>query len=63
MECTDGEHFKLDVQPLMLGTGTKFYPVRILTHLCRVDSSTLTLWTGPFLYKGCLVSFYYCHVL
>ena len=21
---------------------------RILTHLCRVDSSTLCLWTGPF---------------
>ena len=19
-----------------------------LTHVCRVDSSTLTLWTGPF---------------
>ena len=48
MECTDGEHFKLDVQQLMLDTGTKFDPVRILIHLCRVDSSTLTLWTGPF---------------
>ena len=23
-----------------------------LTHLCRVDSSTLTLWTGPFPVKG-----------
>ena len=23
-----------------------------LTHLCRVDSSTLTLWTGAFPIKG-----------
>ena len=24
----------------------------ILTHLCRVDSSTITLWTGPFPAEG-----------
>ena len=29
-----------------------------LTHLCRVDSSILTLWTGSFQYKECLVSLY-----
>ena len=23
-----------------------------LTHLCRVDSSTSTLWTGPFPFEG-----------
>ena len=22
--------------------------LKTLTHLCQVDSSTLTLWTGPF---------------
>ena len=27
-------------------------PPRVLTHLCRVDSSTLTLWPGPFPVKG-----------
>ena len=36
---------------------------QILTHLCQVDSSTLMLWTGSFPVKGCLVSFYYSHVL
>ena len=25
-----------------------------------MDSSTLTLWKVHFLYKGCLVSLYYC---
>ena len=34
-----------------------------LTHLCRVDSSTLTIWIGPFSTDGCLVSFYHCHVV
>ena len=29
----------------------------ILTHLCRIDSSTSTLWTGLFPIQGCLVSF------
>ena len=29
-----------------------------LIHLCRVDSSTLTLWTVHFQLKGCLVSFF-----
>ena len=23
-----------------------------LTHLCRLDSSSFSLWTGPVLYKG-----------
>ena len=27
-----------------------------LTHLCPVDASILTLWTGPFQQMGCLVS-------
>ena len=36
---------------------------KYLTHLSRVDSSTLMLWTGPFLVKGCLVSFYFYHIL
>ena len=26
------------------------------THSCRVDSSTTTLWSGPFPLAGCLVS-------
>ena len=30
-------------------------------HVCRMDSSTLTLWTGPFPLKR--VSFYYYRVL
>ena len=36
-------------------------PSPFLTHLCRVDFSTLTLWTGSFSLYG--VSFYYFHVL
>ena len=28
-----------------------------LTHLCRVDSSTITLWTGPFPIEGIFVIF------
>ena len=27
------------------------FPI-ILTHLCQMDSSTLTLWTGPFPTEG-----------
>ena len=35
-----------------------------LNHLCRVDSSTAMVWTGPFPVKGCLVSnYYYYYVL
>ena len=33
-----------------------------LTPLCRVHSSTLTLWTGLFPIQECPVSFYYYHV-
>ena len=29
-----------------------FENTSLLIHLCRVDSSTLTLWTGPFLIEG-----------
>ena len=28
-----------------------------LTHLCRVDSSSLCLWIGPFAIADCVVSF------
>ena len=35
----------------------------VLTHLCREDSSVLTLWTGPFPIERCLVKFYFYHVL
>ena len=31
----------------------------ILTHSCRVDSATSTLWTGLYPIAGCLVRFYY----
>ena len=34
-----------------------------LTHLRPVDSSTLTLWTGPFTIEECLITFYYNHIL
>ena len=27
-------------------------PFDPLAHLCRVDSATLTVWTGPFAVKG-----------
>ena len=41
-----------------------FWPCQTsLTHLCRVDSSTTTLWTCLFPLLGCLVSFYYHYVL
>ena len=30
-----------------------------LTHLCLVDFSSITLWTGLFPIAGFLVSFYY----
>ena len=26
--------------------------IQSLTHLCRMDCSNLTLWTGPFLPEG-----------
>ena len=36
-----------------------------LIHLCRVNSSTLSLWTGPFPIEGVsgVVFFYYNHIL
>ena len=34
-----------------------------LTHLCRVDSSTTTLWTDLFQIAGCLISFYCYYVI
>ena len=34
-----------------------------LTHLCRVDPYCLDRSISCFLYKGCLFSFYYYHVL
>ena len=41
-----------------------FWPIiEFLTHLCQVDSSTKTLWTGLFPIAECLVSFYYYYVL
>ena len=30
-----------------------------LTHLCRMDSSTTTVWTGLYPIAGCLVGNYY----
>ena len=33
--------------------------INCLTHLCLVDSSTITLWTVLFPIAGCLVGFYY----
>ena len=34
-----------------------------LTHLCQVDSSTITHWTDAFPIKGVSGSFYYNHLL
>ena len=36
---------------------------KLLTRLCRVDSSTITLWTGPFPVEGWSGNLYYYHVL
>ena len=33
------------------------------THLCRIDSSTSSLWTGPFQLEGMSSKFLYGHVL
>ena len=33
-----------------------------LIHLCRMDSSTITLWTHPFPIEGVSRQFYYYHV-
>ena len=35
------------------------FSVYNLTHYCRVDSSTTTLWTGLFPTEGCLVIFFF----
>ena len=38
---------------LFIGTPSEaIFLGTLLTHLCRVDSSILTLWTGPFPVKG-----------
>ena len=29
--------------------------ILLLTHLCQLESSTLTLWSGPFPIKGVLI--------
>ena len=39
------------------------YYIDLLTHLCRVDSSSLTIRTGPFPIKGGLARYYYYHAL
>ena len=40
----------------------RFSVVLILTHLCLMESSTLTPWTGSFQNKECLDSFLLLHV-
>ena len=44
-------------------TITVFSESKGLTHLCRLDSSTITIWTGLFPSRGCLASFYDKYVL
>ena len=62
-------HYKLsglDLQfakALILGLQDWKVKVFVLTHLCLVDSSTSSLWTGPIPIEGGLVSFYYYNVL
>ena len=43
--------------------GKELLVSKYLTHLCLVESSTSSLWTGPIPIEVGLVSFYYYHVL
>ena len=40
------------VTPLLTLFAPYGHIIKYLTHLCRVDSATLTLWPGPFPIEG-----------
>ena len=46
--CADELNLSPRTYMLCNGVWCKIDIIYMLTHLCRVDSSTLTLWTGPF---------------